>query len=345
MPSLLSYIVGPILGLALFSSFALSAENSMREPAFQENFYGVKIRRNRSWIVGYYGSILFSEDRGATWTIQQSGTRRALLHADFINDDKGWVSGSYGTVLHTENGGKSWLRQKSGTEEHLFGIDFVNERLGWAVGSRGTVLSSNEGGRTWANRSIGEDTILNSVSFVSPERGWIVGEFGVIFHSKNGGKGWIKQKSPIEVSFVSGESQNLFDLLFPNSHEGWAFGLDGIILKTRNGEQWEIAHRNGASLNSVNRHHLFGSAYFDGRLWAVGERGAVIVSEMGKGAWQKADVKSPPLSLNSIDFGPDGFGLIVGSKGLILRTLDGGKSWHRLTLHSQGAGKGLSRSQ
>lgn len=343
MPLLFSYIVGPILGLALFSSFALSAENSMREPTFQENFYAVKIRRNRSWIVGYYGTILFSEDRGKTWTIQQSGTRRALFRADFINDDKGWISGSYGTVLYTENGGKSWLRQKSGTAEHVFGIDFVNERSGWAVGSRGTILSSNDGGHTWANRSIGADTILNSVSFVSPERGWIVGEFGVIFHSKNGGKGWIKQKSPIEVSFVSGESQNLFDLLFPNAHEGWAFGLDGVILQTRNGEQWKIAHRDGASRNSVTRHHLFGSAYFDGKLWAVGERGTVIVSQTEKRGWEKVNVPSPPLNLNSIDFAPDGFGLIVGNRGLILRTLDGGNHWSRMKIVSQGAGKGIGR--
>jgi len=336
-------MLGPILGLALFSSFALSAENPPRETAFQENFYGVEIRGNRSWIVGYYGTILYSGDKGAAWKIQQSKTRRALFRADFISDEKGWISGSYGTILHTEDGGKSWTPQPSGTEEHLFGINFINEREGWAVGSRGIILHTSDGGRSWLNHSVGEDVILNSVSFVAPDRGWAVGEFGVIYHTKDRGKSWTKQRSPIEVSFVSGETRNLFSLLFPNSKEGWAFGLDGVILKTQNGESWEIARKNGASGGPTTSHHLFGAAHFDGGIWAVGERGTVILSRTGKGNWERAEVSAPAVSLNSIAFGPDGFGLIVGNRGLVLRTFDGGKRWSRIRTVSQGAGKEMGR--
>lgn len=343
MPILLFYMVGLILGLAPLFFPAFPAEYQNREPAFQENFYSVKIRDHRSWIAGYYGTILYSSDRGASWEIQPIGTKEALFQIDFVSSEKGWISGSYGTILHTKDGGKSWVPQASGTKEHLFSIDFVSESEGWAVGSRGTILYSNNGGLSWLDRSIREDTILNSVSFVTPERGWVVGEFGVIYQTKNRGKIWVKQKSPVEVTFVSGESRNLFGLLFPNSKVGWAFGLDGVILKTQNGEQWEIAHKNDTSRASATRNHLFAAAHFDGKLWAVGERGIVIVSQTGKGNWKKAEMKSPPLSLNSIDFGPDGFGLIVGNRGLILRTLDGGKRWQRITIYPQGAGKGISR--
>ncbi len=338
-----SHLAGLILGLALGLSFASAAEYRYREPAFQENFYEVKIRGNRCWIVGYYGTILISNDRGASWEIQPSGTQKALFRANFLSDEKGWISGSYGTILHTQNGGKSWSSQASGTEEHLLGINFINEREGWAVGSRGTVLYTNNGGVSWVNRSIGEDVILNSVSFITPERGWIVGEFGVIYHTKNGGKSWMKQKSPVEVSFVSGESRNLFGLLFPDSKGGWAFGLDGVILKTQDGERWEITHKNGATPKYATDHHLFAAAHFDGRLWVVGERGTVIVSQLGKENWQSAEIRPPPVSLNGIDFGGGGFGLIVGNRGLILRTLDGGKRWQRTTIDPQEAGKGISR--
>jgi photosystem II stability/assembly factor-like uncharacterized protein len=294
--------------------------------------------------VGYYGTILYSKDRGATWEIQRSGTRSALFRAVFASDEKGWISGSYGTILHTRDGGKSWVRQTSGTDEHLFGLDFVSEREGWASGSRGTLLYTNDGGLSWLNRSIGEDIILNGVSFISPGRGWVVGEFGVIYHTNNRGKNWLKQKSPVEVPFASGESRNLFGLLFPDSKMGWAFGLDGLILKTENGERWETTHKNGATAKLTD-HHLFAAAQFNGMLWAVGERGTVIVSPTGSDNWQKAEIKSPPLSLNSIDFGPDGHGLIVGNRGLIFRIEDGGKQWKRIRIVPQGPGKGIGRVQ
>ena len=336
-------MIGLILGLALSFSPASAGQYQEREPAFQENFYGAKIRGNQSWIVGYYGTILYSNDRGATWEIQPSGTKRALYRIHFTSEETGWVSGSYGTVLHTRNGGKSWTPQPSGTQEHLFSINFVNEREGWTIGSRGTILYTNDGGSSWKDRSIGEDVILNSVAFITPERGWVVGEFGVIYQTRNRGRSWIKQKSPVEVSFASGESRNLFGLLFPDSKAGWAFGLDGVILKTPNGEWWEISHRNGAGPSHVANKHLFAAAHVNGTLWAVGERGTVIASPMGKESWQRAAIQAPPWSLNGIDFSPDGFGLIVGNRGLIFRTTDGGKKWSRIKIASQGAGKGMGR--
>lgn len=345
MRALFSYLLGLILGLAPWLSSSLSAEYPYREPAFQENFYDVKIRGSRCWIVGYYGTILYSGDRGASWEIQKSGTQKALFRADFVSEEIGWISGSYGTFLHTRNGGKNWSSQVSGTEEHLFSIDFISEREGWAVGSRGTILYTKDGGESWINRSLSEDVILNSIFFSNPKRGWTVGEFGVIYHTQDGGESWIKQKSPVEVSFVSGESRNLFSLFFPDSKAGWAFGLDGVVLKTQDGGRWQIAHKNGATPGYVTEHHLFAAAQFNGSLWVVGERGTVIVSQLGKEDWKKAEMKVPPLSLNSIDFGPDGFGLMVGNRGLIFRTEDGGKQWRRIRIVPEGPGKGIGQVQ
>jgi len=343
MRGLLPSLLGLVLGLALWLFSALAAEYPYREPAFRENFYSVTVRGNLCWIVGYYGTILHSRDLGATWEIQQSGTREALFHSSFISDEVGWISGSYGAILHTRDGGKKWLSQSSGTKEQLLGISSIHERQSWVVGSRGTILHTNDGGVSWVNRSIGEDVILNRISFASPDRGWVVGEFGVIYRTKDRGKNWIKQKSPIEVTFVSGESRNLFGVIFPDSKAGWAFGLDGVILKTQTGDQWRVINPNGARSGSVTDRHLFAAAHRDGTLWAVGEHGTVIVSRMGKENWARANFKSPPVTLNGIDFGPDGFGLIVGNRGTILRTLDGGRQWQQIRIIPQAPGKGIGR--
>jgi photosystem II stability/assembly factor-like uncharacterized protein len=336
-------LAGLVLGLAP-PAFSTHAATLAKEPALQENFYGVHILDSRVWVVGYYGTILHSKDRGLTWKIQHSPARSSLFRVRFLSGEKGWISGSYGTLLYTADGGNNWSAQPTGTLEQLFGLTSVNEHTGWAVGSRGTILHTQDGGRSWLNSSLSEDLTFSDVAFINASRGWIVGEFGVIFQTRDGGKSWDKQKSPVEVSFVSGESRNLFAVLFPEPENGWAFGLDGVVLKTRGGSRWEIVRQKKDSDSSPRANHLFAAAAINGRLWAVGERGTLLHSDSDGSSWRQATAETPPVSLNGIAFGKDGFGLIVGNRGVILRTEDGGTTWKRLKIALQGQGKELSRT-
>jgi photosystem II stability/assembly factor-like uncharacterized protein len=59
----------------------------------------------------------------------------------------------------------------------------------------------------------------------------------------------------------------------------------------------------------------------------VGERGTLLQGDLTGGNWRAFTATIPPVSLNGIAFGKDGFGLIVGNRGLVLRTEDGGNSW------------------
>ena len=335
MRFVLALLIGLILGSAvLIADVGAAAQH--KEPALQENFYGVHISGQRAWIVGYYGTILHSADRGQTWVIQPSSTRRALYSVKFVGPSTGWISGSSGTVLHTQDSGRSWRARAAGSSEHLFASDWHDELKGWIVGSRGTTLRTADGGRSWTTFQVPGDFTFNTVKFTSASSGWIAGEFGVIFRTLDAGKRWEKQPSPIEVSFASGASQNLFALLFPSPSLGYAFGLDGVVLKTGNGNGWKIARRpentNGAS------HHLFAAAAFDGRIAAVGERGTLLQSDPID-QWRRADLQIPRLSLNAVAFGPDGFGLIVGNRGLVLRTENGGKTWRRVKIDLEPSGK------
>ncbi len=58
------------------------------------------------WAVGDRGVILSTEDGGAHWTSQDSGTNMRLQSLFFIDSSRGWISGQNGTMLHTEGGGK-----------------------------------------------------------------------------------------------------------------------------------------------------------------------------------------------------------------------------------------------
>jgi photosystem II stability/assembly factor-like uncharacterized protein len=250
----------------------------------------------------------------------------------FVSALKGWITGSSGTVLWTRDGGKSWHPQPLNIAEHLFASHWLDESHGWLGGSRGMTIRTSDGGRSWSKNVVPGDFTFNAVNFASASRGWLAGEFGVIFQSLDGGKSWVKQKSPVEISFDSGASQNLFALLFTAPGNGYAFGLDGLVLNTKDGSRWDIVRQSENSHGVNATHHLFAAAEFNGRIWAVGERGTLLQTDVDNANWRQVELQIPRLSLNAIAFGKDGFGLVVGNRGLVLRTEDGGKSWQRLKI-------------
>jgi photosystem II stability/assembly factor-like uncharacterized protein len=343
MRVVLAFLVGLVLELVTLGSRAHAA-SALKDTAIYENFYGVHIVDNSAWIVGYYGTILHSPDRGLTWELQPSPTKNALFSVRFINPENGWIAGSYGTLLHSTDGGKSWRAQRSDTSEHFFGLALIDETHGWIVGSRGTTMRTENGGKSWASTVVPGDFTFSGVSFVDASRGWIAGEFGVIFRTSDGGKSWVKQKSPVEVSFSSGESRNLFALLFNGVESGYAFGLDGLVLKTRGANTWEIIRQGTAEKRLTGANHLFAAAIFNGHLWATGERGTLLESASDGRQWQQTRAELPRVSLNGIAFGKNGFGLVVGNRGVILRTEDGGVSWKRLKIASLASTKDSDRA-
>jgi len=324
-----------------FANHAQKISVAEREPALRDNFYDVAMHGKVAWIVGYHGTILRSHDQGLTWELQPSGITEALFRVSAVNANEAWICGSYGTIIHTGDGGKSWHKQQTPTDEHLFGLDFINPRQGWVVGSRGIVLHTDDGGITWTKRAIDADIILNDVRFLDAHQGWTVGEFGRIYYTRDGGLTWTKQNSPIEVPFISGASRNLFRLLMSDSRSGWAFGLDGVILTSPDGKQWKVAAQDGAFTADAKRYHLFSASSVGLKKWAVGERGTILVSRIDGRRWDASNAKSSPSNLNGIAFGADDTGLIVGNRGIILRTDDAGKRWTPVRIDLKGSKNGV----
>jgi photosystem II stability/assembly factor-like uncharacterized protein len=331
MRSFFQWSVGLIYGLALTLPVGFAAV-APRDISVNENLYGVQIDGAQAWIVGYYGTLLYSADRGVTWREQTSPVRNALFGIRYLGNDKAWINGSHGLLLRTLDGGKSWRAVPTDTSEHLLGSFWLDETHGWIAGSRGVTARTQDGGNSWQKTIVPGDFTFSAVWFTNPLRGWLAGEFGVIFQTQDGGKSWNKQKSPVEVTFSSGESRNLFALLFPKAETGYAFGLDGLVLRTQGGKAWQVIRQRSELEKSNGANHLFGAAVSNDRLWAVGERGTLLYADKNGTRWDQISAAIPRLSLNAIAFGTDGFGLIVGNRGLALRSEDGGRTWKRLKL-------------
>ncbi len=279
------------------------------------------------WAVGRWGTILHTEDGGATWKKQTSGTEEALMSVAFATPQSGWAVGRDGIILHTEDGGGTWNAQTSTVETHtdprvtseiemwLDSVVFTTPQSGWAVGRSGTILHTENGGRSWERQTSGIRNGLYSIAFATPQAGWAVGEDGAIVHTEDGGATWRKQ--------TSGIRRHLYSVTFAAAQAGWAVSWSGTILHTEDGG------RSWSKQTSDTREYLNCITFVTAQAgWAVGDKGTILHTEDGGATW-KMQTSGTEDALISVAFATPQSGWVIGDKGIILRTDDGGATWKR----------------
>lgn len=132
------------------------------------------VNPERAWLVGEDGIILHTEDGGASWSRQESGTKATLLRVRSFGDD-GWAVGLDGTLLRTRDGGAMWAQQRLDLTGALFDIHMDGQQ-GWIIGAEGTILHSEDGGQTWQRYESPTNNDLVSLFFISPKQGWAGGD-------------------------------------------------------------------------------------------------------------------------------------------------------------------------
>ncbi|MSP00080.1 MAG: hypothetical protein EXR07_03365, partial [Acetobacteraceae bacterium] len=81
----------------------------------------------RGWAVGEGGTILRTENAGASWQTQTAGTTEDFRSVQMASDGlRGWAVGSGGTILRTGNAGASWQTQTAGTTNNLWSIQMAS---------------------------------------------------------------------------------------------------------------------------------------------------------------------------------------------------------------------------
>ena len=132
-------------------------------------------------IVGASGSILFTEDAGATWKSSSvfNNPSAKFNSVFFVNKKNGWTAGTGGKIFQTVNGGKIWREMSSGVTKNLNGIVFVNSNEGWLIGDEGTLLHSTSAGIVWKAEDSKIKHKLEKIFFIG-KKGWIVGFGGTV---------------------------------------------------------------------------------------------------------------------------------------------------------------------
>ncbi len=299
------------------------------------HLYGVAAEKKRALAVGYWGTVLRSEDRGASWHFTPTPTSRTLFGVAFADDDHAWAVGDHGTVLRTRDGGKTWVTVPVEAEDEfgdfgpltsiLFDVAAIGPEEVWISGDFGTLIHTDDGGVSWTRLILPEETfgdgyladrLFNGIEFDDENNGWITGEFATGLRTMDGGETWVNRE---EVSGVISDIY-LFDL-GASGERAVAGGVGGVVLMTEdNGKVW-------VSKDVPTTAGLFTAALRGNRAILAGDRGEVVATRDGGRTWFQPDRPKIFNWFGGSTFGDDGLALIVGERGAILRSTDGGDSF------------------
>jgi len=193
---------------------------------------GVALAGQRLVAVGEHGVVLYSDDRGGTWTQAYVPVSVTLTVVRFVDQAHGWAAGHNGVVLRTTDGGATWERILDGQD-----VIALYQEQAQALAQR--YGEDNEQTRRAARTaqqfaSDGPDKPWLDMSIDKSGGIWLVGAYGLALRSHDG-KQW---------ELWSNHLDNASDLhLYAIKTEGnevFIAGEQGLLMRSSdNGEHFE----------------------------------------------------------------------------------------------------------
>ncbi len=358
---------GLIMLLLVYSGlYSQQAGWQWQHPYLQGNdLNSIVMSGSAGWAVGDQGVFMHTNNSGLDWELIDLGTS-ADLRCIYIAsvDMHGWIAGAGGTIFHTSDAGVTWTKQRSGTDKdlfkvvssggncpwicgdgiilkgHAFGekwesiycpftnfwdIDIIDCNEVWLCGNQGLIISSKDNGLTWQSHSTPTSHNLLSID-VDPNGDYrACGNQSTIVSSEDFGQTWIQE---YQAPFINMRSIEIRGIAGPT----YAVGDKGHILETLDGgATWtEKESPTQYQLNDVSFQALMHAVY------AVGWYGQVLKKEESTQAQFEVLNKCPTHYFMDVDFISADTGWVAGGQrlddegnrdGLILHTIDGGKTW------------------
>lgn len=284
------------------------------------------INSNTGWAGGYSGIINKTTDGGNKWTSVLTSSFNTINSVHFLDNDTGWVCGQSGMIQYTSNGGANWTSQSLPISNSVNDINigkfpltgfFGLHKIGWCATDGGFLYKTTNGGFNWSVSIPLTTANMHSVVTFSEDIAVACGDSGKIIRTTNGGTSW--------ATVVSGAVGGaLRSLSFADADNGICVGDSATVLYTTNkGETWYLDTSGLRSLTTKNLYDV--SAKIDLLLsyTAIGENGIILKSEDEGSTWAKLS-SGLKTRLNGISSPSIGVSIVVGTRGTILRTEDGG---------------------
>jgi photosystem II stability/assembly factor-like uncharacterized protein len=237
-------------------------------PETNKGQYGFGISpAGKIWLTGFDGTVLSSNDNGASWSEKRLGNWKYHLAVSFVNENR-VVLVNTGAQKEGEIVIADTNQQILKTTTYLFGINdvqMVNAQTGY-VAAYGVILKTTDGAENWEYLDIKNDN-FTALDCKSADEVWACGYNGSIIHTTDGGKSWDRLRNGNSVTIAK---YHLTDIVFKDADNGYAVGEDGLVIYTSNaGKDWTKYSR-------FTENTLRGITICpDGTLLVVGDKGVI----------------------------------------------------------------------
>ena len=250
-------------------------------------------------------------------------------HAQFVSENVGYTlisNSSTSTLLKTTDGGCSWQDVRNIPDDYHTVLHFRNEAKGVRA-TNGSIYYTENGGVTWT-RSIDpiaySDYRILALDFFTESIG-IAMTSDEMIRTTDGGKTWTNVPRPFY--YYSTESE----LFILNATTAFIALPGDIYIKTENaGETW-TTYKTGINMdwhaayfNDTQNGFLAGSkTIVKNNMWVT--RNVICRTSNGGATW--SEVATLPQTASKIKFKSYQEGYVLGTSGMLLKTIDGGKTW------------------
>ncbi|HWH94127.1 MAG TPA: YCF48-related protein [Baekduia sp.] len=320
---------GTVIGVTKDGGTTFSFPTPSTDPLFAAAF----ATPTRLIAVGQQGSTAVSDDAGANFT--PVGGR---LLGQFSRVRAGKVAGSAfapgpdGTLGRTVDGGHTWTRGNVATSQDVLDVSFPTVNDGYALDVDGGVFNTNDGGQTWATLNTGSTARAHAVYAPSPSSVMVIGPTGIRRSTDSGGS----------FAAVKGGavSQTSLDEVDRAGSAIVAYGAQDVIKSVDNGKTWSTVLKPGKYVKKgkkkVNRLGIRNVDFADakhgflldssGRLWKTANGGKAWTELPGVGTNGARGMSFSSATKGYLVIST--FGDIGQPTGFLLRTDDGGATWH-----------------
>lgn len=237
--------------------------------------------------------------------------------------------GERGHVLLSDDQGRSWAQARVPSRQLLTAVFFVDPQHGWATGHDAQILATVDGGATWTLQfqDPARQAPLLGLWFRDAAHGFAVGAYGALLATEDGGSHW----QDVSERLGNPDQLHLNALVAVRDAGLLIVGEQGVMFRSADGGlTWQ-------RLQGPYEGSLFGAvATAQARtLLVFGLRGHVFRSSDFGDSWHAIELKGErgPLEagLASARLLDDGALVLVGEAGNVLRSVDDGEHFQRVT--------------
>jgi photosystem II stability/assembly factor-like uncharacterized protein len=278
--------------------------------------------------VGESGATVLSSDGGATFAPSSADIGGEYSRLRSGPDGLVLAPGGKGDFALSANGGQSWRVIATQTSATLADVAFSTPQLGYALDVNGGLQQTSNAGTSWQTLNPGTTSPAKALVALGSQAVLLIGPVG-IHRAVSGGR-----FEPVAGKLVAAAHLSDYDLA-GSAVFAFGEGTHTLIRSANLGASWSairlpLTNRKGRTRESI-RSVAFTSAAdgflldTSGRIWATHDGGAAWKEILSAGSSEGIQLAFSDPTHGFLSIGEFGRG---EGNAYVLRTDDGGASWH-----------------